>query len=144
MSTHPFPPDIGPIAPERNPPIHPEYYQPHLFFIIAISLGVTTTITTSIPHDYVIGQMVRLLIPDTYGSRRLNEQQGIVISIPSSTQVTLNINSQGVDPFISSPAFGPTRPQIAAIGDINMGQVNNGRPNNLTFIPGSFINISPL
>jgi hypothetical protein len=137
---------FGPIAPENNPPINPQYYQPSVFDITAIALGVNTTVTTSVAHNYVIGQNVRLLIPAAYGSIQLNEQQGLVIAIPATNQVVLNINSaQNVDPFIAMPAYGPTPPQIAAIGDQNSGTINTtGRSNTGTFIPGSFIDISPL
>ncbi len=138
-----------PTPPYQNPPIEPQFYQPKMYIISAITLGILTTITTSIPHDYVIGQLCRLLIPSKYGSRELNEKEAYVIAIPSDTQITLEIDSNGVDPFITSPTFIPfqqkTLPQILAIGDINMGKINNsGRINNGTFIPGSFINISPL
>lgn len=133
----------GPIAPENNPPIQPQFYKPKRFVISAISTGLVTTVTTVTDMDYVIGQLVRLLIPQTYGARQLNETQGYVIGIPALNQVVLNITSQVCDPFISSPVYGPTPPQIVAIGDINTGQINaNGRITT-TDIPGSFINISP-
>jgi len=146
MSFSPFP---GPIAPENNPAIMPQYYQPSRFVISAISLGQTTTITTSVDHNYVIGQQVRIIIPPTYGTRELNEQDPYVIAIPSANQVTVNVVSQNYFPFIASPAYGPTPPAILAIGDINTGiisttgraQANNN--NALTSIPGTFINISP-
>lgn len=136
---------IGPIAPERNPPIHPEYYQPRVFDISAISNGLTTTITTSVNHDYVIGQLVRLFIPSFYGSYPLSGKEGLVISIPAPNQVTLNIVSIYANAFIPTPTYGPTPPQIIAIGDINSGAINaQGRAPLATFIPGSFIDISPL
>lgn len=141
MSQSPFP---GPIAPQNNPPINPQYYQPSQFFISAISLGVTTTITTSVNNNYAVGQVVRLLIPPTYGTYQLNEQTAQVINIPAANQVTLNINSKGYNAFIPSPAYGPTKPQIIAIGDVNSGVINaSGRSSTGTFIPGSFIDISP-
>lgn len=141
----PFPPSIGPQAPERNPPINPQFYQPSIFNISALALGVNTLVTTSVNHNYVLGQNVRLLIPNTYGSFQLSEQQGLVISIPAPNQVLVNINSVGADTFIPSPAYGPTKPQIVAIGDVNSGPINaSGRQNTGTFIQGSFINISPL
>lgn len=134
----------GPVAPQRNPPINPQYYQPSVFTISAIAQGPTTLVTTSVEHNYVIGQIVRLLIPSTYGAQQLNGQQGTVISIPSATQVVATINSLGANAFISSPTYGPTVPQIVAVGDYNSGQINtSGRTNNITYIPGSFINISP-
>lgn len=141
----PFPPNIGPKAPERNPPIHPEYFLPRVFVISAIALGTSTTVTTSLNHDYVVGQNIRFLIPDTYGTRQLNERTGLVTSIPAANQVVVDINSNGMDAFIPSPTFGPTPPQIVAIGDVNTGAINTtGRINTGTFIEGSFINISPI
>ncbi len=138
-----------PTPPYQNPPIEPQFYQPRMYIISSITLGVFTTITTSIPHDYVIGQLCRILIPSKYGSRLLNEIEAYVIAIPSDIQVTLDYDSNGVDPFIASPTFVPfeqkTLPEILAIGDINSGAINTtGRRNTGTFIPGSFINISPL
>jgi hypothetical protein len=138
-----------PIPAYSNPPIEPQYYKPKVFDISAITLGYQTTVTTAVNHDYVIGQLVRLLIPSKYGSRLLNEVKGLVVLIPAVNQVTLDINSIGVDPFIASPTFLPyeshTLPQIVAIGDQNSGLINiYGRSPTQEFIDGSFINISPL
>lgn len=138
-----------PIPLYQNLPIEAQYYLPSVFIITAISLGLNTTVTTSVNHNYVIGQSVRLLIPSKYGSRALNEILGLVVSIPNPSQVLLNISSQNVDPFIASPTFLPfqqqTLPQIVAVGDYNSGQINNsGSVNQITFIPGSFIDVSPL
>lgn len=139
--TFPYP-YVGPIAFLNNLPIEPDDYQPRMFFIEDIDLGSTTTVTTTEDHDYVIGQQCRLIIPPSNGCRQLNEKTGIVISIPSDTQVVLDINSsQNVDAFVSSNAT--TQPQILAIGDVNTGPINTGRTNNTTYIQGSFINISP-
>ena len=132
-----------PIPPYQNVPIHSEYYIPTRFFISAITLGATTTITTIVDLNYVIGQEIRLIIPPTFGCRQLNGKTGFVITIPQSNQVIVSINSsQNVDPFILSSAT--TQAQILAIGDINTGPTNTqGNVNNTTYIPGSFINISP-
>lgn len=132
-----------PIPPYANLPIQAQFYQPSRFVISAITLGATTTVTTSVDDNYVIGQAVRLIIPPTFGCRQLNESTGFVISLPASNQVEIDINSsQNVDPFIASSAA--TQAQILAIGDTNTGQINtNGINSTLSFIPGSFINISP-
>jgi hypothetical protein len=133
---------FGPIAPESNPPIMPQYYLPSVFTISAITLGSTTTITTSVDHNYVIGQSIKLLIPSAYGSFQLNGQTGNVIAIPAANQVTVNINSIQSNAFVIGPTTTPA--QIIAIGDVNTGPINaQGRMNNGTFIPGSFIDISP-
>lgn len=137
-----------PIPAYSNVPIQPEFYQPRRYVISGITRGVTTTITTTQNMDYVIGQLVRLIIPPSYGTRQLNEQQGYVIEIPAANQVTLNINSQSFDSFINSSAT--TKAQILAIGDINTGYVSTtGRSiptlngDSQIEVPGSFINISP-
>lgn len=114
---------------------------------------MTTTVTMSngtnnVVPNYVIGQLIRIVIPPKYGSRKLNGQSGIVVSLPSANQVEVAINSIGTDPFIPSPTFLPnqsqTPPQILAIGDIAGGQLNSsGRINLGLTIPGAFENISP-
>jgi hypothetical protein len=135
----------GPIAPENNPPINPQFYSPSRFNISAIGLGTTTTVTTTVNHNYVTGQLVRLVIPQMYGAFQLNERSGYVISVPAANQVVLSTNSTMVDLFTANPTSGKTQPQILAIGDINSGVTNtSGRSSTGTFIPGSFIDISPL
>jgi|SRR5690606_9280299 len=133
----------GPVAPFSNVPIRADYYQPRFFEISAITLGQTTTVTTSTDHDYVVGQQVRLIIPPGYGCRQLNEASAYVIEIPADDQVVLDLDSsQNVDAFIAAGLDNTAK--ILAIGNINSGVTNsNGRTGNGTYIPGSFINISP-
>lgn len=133
---------FGPIAPENNPPINPQYYLPSVFTISEITLGSNTTVTTSTNNNYVVGQSIRLLIPESYGSFQLNGLTGNVIAIPAANQVVVNINSSNANAFVIGPTTTPA--QIVAIGDVNSGPINaQGRVNNGTFIPGSFIDISP-
>lgn len=134
----------GPQPAQNNPPINPQYYEPSRFVISAITRGSTTTVTTSEDNNYVVGQEVRLVIPKFYGIYQINEQTGIVISQPTSTQLVINIDSRTYDAFISVPVSDAQSPQILAIGDVNSGVINSsGRVNIGTFIPGSFIDISP-
>jgi len=132
-----------PIPIYQNVPIQAQFYNPSQFFISAISLGQSTTITTTANMNYDIGQQIRLLIPPSFGSRQLNGITGIVTSIPNPNQVTVNIDSSiNVDAFILSSAT--TQAQIVAIGDVNLGTINStGLSNQSISIPGSFINISP-
>jgi len=132
----------SPTPPYQNPPITPQYYQPSRFVISALSIGTTTTVTTSVSNNYVIGQQCRLLIPNGYGSTQLNEMIGIVIAKPAANQVIINLNSQYANIFINAALS--QQPQIVAIADVNTGAINaNGPRATSTIIPGSFINISP-
>ncbi len=133
-----------PIPAYSNLPINAQYYEPSEFFISAVSLGTTTTVTTTVNLNFVVGQLVRLIIPPSFGCRQLNGVTGYVLSIPNPNQVVLSINSsQNVDAFKSSAAT--TQPQILPVGDVNTGATNSsGRNNTGTFVPGAFINISPI
>lgn len=137
----------GPIALYNNVPPEPQFYTPWRFVISAISLGVTTTVTMVIPAitdlTYIVGQLVRLIVPPTFGCRQLNGQEAYVIGVNLPNQVILNLNtSQNIDPYIASSATTPA--QILAIGDISTGAINNnGTQNQTTYVIGAFINVSP-
>jgi hypothetical protein len=145
-----FPPDQAPVAPERNPPIEPQNFQPSVFTISAITRGVVTMVTTvpaygNVNNNYVLGQEVRFLIPPTYGIQQLNGQTALVVGIPGVNQVTVNIDSRNYNIFVPTPAYGPTPPQIVAIGDTSSGIISStGRSVPTTTVPGAFINISPV
>jgi len=132
-----------PIPPYQNLAIQPQFYQPSRFVISDLTIGQTTIVITSEDHNYVIGQEVRLLIPANCGSYQLNNSSGYVLSIPDDDQVEISIDSsRNVNSFIS--ATGISEPQILAVGDVNQGAINsNGRILNGSFVPGSFIDISP-
>lgn len=131
-----------PIPAYSNVPIEPQFYAPSRFEIEDITKGQSTIVTTTEDHNYVIGQLVRITIPAAYGMYQINENQGVVVSIPSSTQVELQIDSSFYDTYISATDLNV--PQILATGDYNYGIIStNGRVVGSTNIPGSFINISP-
>lgn len=136
----------GPIAPESNPPIVPEYFRPDVYFITGITQGLMTTITTNVANQYVIGQQVRFVIPNMYRMIQLDEQQAYVLTIVDPTSFKVGIDTRAYNTFDPSPPYGPTRPQVMAIGDVNTGVSNNpnGRVNQGTTIPGAFINTSPI
>lgn len=149
MSQSIFP---GPIASQNNPPIEPEFFQPSIFEISSIAADMTvptTTLVTTLPafgvnNNYVVGQTVRFTIPRPFGIQQLNEQQGLVLTLPATNQFTVGINiTRNYDAFIPVPTYSTTTPKVAAIGDINTGAINAGRTHNGTTIPGSFQNISP-
>lgn len=134
-----------PIPIYQNLPPEPQFYNPSRFVISDVALGQTTTVTTTINHNYVINQLIRLLIPSYFGCYQLNELLGNVISIPNPNQVIVTIDSsRNVDPYIASSITSPSVAQIVAVGDYNYGQiVPTGRIQENTNIPGSFLNVSP-
>jgi hypothetical protein len=131
----------GPIALYSNVPIHPEYYKPRSYQISNITLGQTTIITTVKNQDYVIGQQIRVLVPNGYGCQQINEMTAFVLSLPSLNQVEISLDSTKFDPFLMLSLR--QIPQIVAIGDVNTGHTNLDNKHTKPWIPGSFRNISP-
>jgi hypothetical protein len=112
--------------------------------ISALALGQSTTVTTLLDNDFVVGQLCRLLIPFSCGARQLNERTGYVTSLISNTQFVLNIDSSlNVNQFVATPTVGTTLPQVIPVGDVNSGQINTGPYVEQLYIPGSFVDISP-
>lgn len=92
-----------PIPAYSNVAIESDFYQPSRYVISGITLGQTTIITTSVNNNYVVGQLVRLLIPVPYGTYQLNNAQGYIVSLPSATQVEIAINSSRANAYVSNP-----------------------------------------
>lgn len=122
--------------------LYPALYVPGTSVISAITLGATTTIVTTSPHNFVVGQEVAFRIPSipgvtppAWGTTELNSLPntlipgspiyGYVVSVTNSTTVVVNINSATYTAFNSNYPFlsfvGRTPPQIVAVGDVNTG-----------------------
>jgi hypothetical protein len=141
--SNPF--NSGPIPDYNNPPITPEYYSPNLSVLQTITPVNTfkTVIVTVFPNEFVVGQLVRFVLPPNVGMDSLNEQPAYITSIVDSQTFIVAADSTGQNPF--DPSRNPRQtPFVIPVGDVNSGQINSsGRINNLLYIPGSFINISP-
>lgn len=141
--------------------LYPDLYIPEMCYITAISTGTTTTITTSINHNFVVGQEVGFTIPSAWGMTQLDSavylqssngipQQAYVTAVTANT-LTVNINSTAFTAFAyptsATVALGLTFPQVWAIGDQNTGYSLNssgqvpylGVTNGVIGIPGSFV-----
>lgn len=115
--------------------LYPYNYLPGQNVISAISLGATTAVTCTTPHNFVAGQQVAFRIPTSYGTTQLNSLPnakipgspiyGIVQTVNSNTQFTVNINSSAYTAFATNQtvaqALGLTPAQVVAVGDINTG-----------------------
>lgn len=117
--------------------LYPALYVPGTAFISALTLSSTTTVDTTAPHNFVVGQEVAFRIPSAWGTTQLNALPnniipgqpiyGFVTAVNSSTEVVVNINSSSYTAFNSNQPFanfvGENFPQIIAVGDVNSGGV---------------------
>lgn len=93
----------SPFPPYQNFPIDSDFYVPNFFIVSTITVGQTTTITTTATNNFVAGQIIRFQIPSRYRTRELNEKEAIILSISSDTEFVCDIESFGFTPFLASP-----------------------------------------
>lgn len=117
--------------------LYPFLYAPGQSYVTAITTGATTTVTTSAPHNFVVGQEIGFSIPSAYGTTQLNTLPNVVIpgnplyyvvtSVSSSTQFVCNAVSSSFTAFNSNqlPTSVPTQQaaQVFAIGTYNTGSL---------------------
>jgi hypothetical protein len=122
-------------------------YTPGNNNVIAVTQSNPATVTTSLPHNYVFGQQVQFLIPPQWGMRQLNMLTGYVLSVPTPTTFTVNIDTTLFDAFVVPTQHPPAviqSAQVAAIGDFNSGTLAPGGVLPLPqTIPGAYINTPP-
>jgi hypothetical protein len=115
--------------------LYPTLYAPGIAVINALTLATTTTVVTTTPHNFVVGQEVAFRIPANYGTIQLNSLPnttipgspiyGYVVSVTDSVTFVVNINSTGYTAFTNNVAFasvpGLSFPMVVAVGDVNTG-----------------------
>jgi hypothetical protein len=123
--------------------LYPFLYAPGVSFIEAITTGTTTTVVTTAPHNFVVGQQVGFDIPSIWGTTQLNELPNTtipgspkyyyVISVTNSTTFVINANTTNATAFntnqtIAQVKAGMSFPQVKAVGDVNTGgvQISSG------------------
>lgn len=123
--------------------LYPFLYAPGVAFVEAITTGATTTVVTTAPHNFVVGQEIAFRIPAQWGAVQFNSLPnplipgapvyGYVISVTNSTTFVVNINSSAYSAFdtnqsIAAVKSGLSFPQVVAVGDVNTGgvQISSG------------------
>jgi hypothetical protein len=114
--------------------LYPDLYLPNDNFISALTLGATTTVSTTAQHQMQVGQEVAFRIPAAWGTIEINSLPnvvipgspiyGYVVSVTDVQNYVVNINSTAYTAFNSNVAFassGRTFAQVVAVGDVNSG-----------------------
>ena len=117
--------------------LYPFLYAPQDNVVSAITLGNTTTIVTTMYHNFEIGQEIAFRIPNAWGSVQLNSLPnviipgspiyGYVVSVTDNWTFVVNINSSAYTAYTNNIAVnavpGLTYPQVLAVGDVNTGGI---------------------
>jgi hypothetical protein len=95
--------------------IYPDLYKPSAKFVSAITSATSAVVTTTSAHNFLVGERVRLIVPDFFGMSQIDGVAGEVTAITTTT-VTLDINSSAFTAFAfptsGAVASGYTQPQI--------------------------------
>lgn len=127
--------------------LYPALYVPGIAFVSAVTFGASTTVDTTSPHNFVVGQEVAFRMPAVWGPYQLNSLPdvlipgspiyGYVTAVNSPTEVVVNINSTGYTAFNANQPIAAVRglsfPQIVAVGDNNLGSNQFGYNSPLVF-----------
>lgn len=122
--------------------LYPFLYAPGQSVVTAITTGTTTTVTTSAPNNFVVGQQIAFHIPRAYGTIELNQLPDnlipgsplnyYVLSLTSSTVFVCSADTSSATAFNSNQTFasypGLQFAQVCAVGDVNTGgvQISSG------------------
>lgn len=97
-------------------------FQPAMRLITALSIAATATVTTSFDHDYLVGLVVRLLIPSEFGMIQVNQELGTIIDVPTTDSFVIDIDTRGFDTFIipvPEEWFINDFPSVVPVGEVN-------------------------
>lgn len=96
-------------------------FQPSLRIVESITTTNPAIVTTTLPHLYISGTVVRIDVPLGFGMPQINQQIG-TIYVTSPTTFTLSLDATQFDPllaFASWPARASSYPLSSAIGEDN-------------------------
>lgn len=107
-------------------------YQPAMRVIANITNAVIATITTTFDHQYIVGLKVRIDVPPSGGMIQANQLVGTILTIPTLTTFTIDIDTTTFDAFVLPSGNLPYQDsQVVPIGEINellTGAVQNVLP----------------
>lgn len=93
-------------------------YRPQVMEIIDISQANPCEVTTTFPHNYLTGTIVRLWIPYTAGIQQLAGGEQWEIIVTGAITFTIPVDSTFFDPFILPQVNSPDQPaQVFPVGE---------------------------
>jgi len=101
--------------------IPPKYYSPYRRWITGITQAVNAVITVSVAHNYLVGDKIRIIVPNQYGMTQINGLLATVTAVTVST-LTVDIDSSAFTPFAyptsAVAGAGVSFPLIVPVGEV--------------------------
>lgn len=93
---------VGAAGSFRTIPFDPIFY-PRRRFITSVTTGSTTIVKMSVTHGYKVGQLVRFVVPASFGMTQLDGLTGTITAINTTTTsgntITVSIDSSSFTAF---------------------------------------------
>ena len=105
-----------------------DMFQPQRYYITAITQAASAVITLSVTHNFLVNDVVRILVPSAFGMTQINEAQGQITAIDTTNNtITVNINSSGYTAFAwpATTAVPMTFAQVVPIGQTQTQDLND-------------------
>ena len=95
-------------------------YQPAMRIISSITNATSALVTTTFAHNYITGQIIRLLIPPGYGMLQADTLYAPIV-VQSDTTFTIAIDTTQMDPFVipGSYPLSYQHAQTSPIGEVS-------------------------
>lgn len=78
----------------------PSIYYPRRRFVVNITQAGSAVVTTSVIHDFTVGQKVRMIVPSAFGMVEMDGLQATVTAISTANStVTLDVDSSAFTAF---------------------------------------------
>jgi len=81
------------------------------------------TVVDSIYNTYLVGQLVHLTIPETYGMYQADQLTGQIVSI-NGLDFTVSIDAQSFNSFVVPPVYQARPASLSPAGSRNL-EINN-------------------
>ncbi len=128
---------VSPTAATVKKVLYPFIYVPEDNVVSNVSQAAQAVVTTTMYHNFEVGQEVAFRMPTFWGMTQLNSLPnnvipgspvyGYVVSVTDNWTFVVNINTSGYSAFSNNGAmtastlFGLTYAQTLAVGDVNSG-----------------------
>lgn len=98
-----------------------KYYSPYRRWITGITAANPAVITVSVAHNYLVGDKIRIYVPNQFGMTQINGQLATITGVTAST-ITTDINSAAYTAFAyptsAVAAAGVSFPHIVPVGEV--------------------------
>ena len=101
----------------------PTPVDPRFQLITNITRSFPMVITVQDPNNYVVGQLVHLSVPESYGMLQADQRTGEILAI-NGLNFTVNIDSIQFSAFIIPPVFSEKPASLTSAGSRNLYNIS--------------------